>query len=192
MTYARNLQQTYADCGDPDRFATSTICPESEVANILISHNVGAGASAVWPTANTVLFFPFTVTGNADEAPRAYSGVIVMNGAAVSGNIQVGIYDALGNKIAATASTAQAGTTAPQRINFATPVQLIPGRYYLAVGLDNGVGALVRWAPTAQVARGAGVRSLATFYPMTASAAAWVGTSAAYVPWVTLVESTVS
>jgi len=189
MTYARNLQQTYADAGDPDRFATSTISPESEVANILISHNVGAGASGTWPVASTALFFPFTVTGNADEAPRAYTGAIVMNGAAVSGNIDVGIYDPLGNLIAHTGSTAQAGTTAPQRINFATPVQLKPGRYYLAIAMDNITGTTVRWAPTAQTARGAGVRSLASFFPLAASAAAWVGTTQAYVPWVTIVEN---
>ena len=189
MSYARNLQQTYADCGDPDRFATSTISPESEVANILISHGVGAGTSATWPAASDALFFPFTVTGNADEAPRAYTGVIVMNGAAVSGNIDVGVYDPLGNLIAHTGTTAQAGTTAPQRINFATPVQLKPGRYYLAVSMDNATGAVVRWAPTAQTARGAGVRELASTFPLPASVATWVGTTRSFVPWVTLVEN---
>lgn len=190
MTYARNLQQAYADCGDPDRFATSTSSPESEVSNILISHNVGAAASAVWPTALKAFFFPFNVSGSSEEAPRAYTGAILMNGAAVSGNVDIGIYDSLGNKIANVGSTAQAGTTAPQRINFATPVQLKPGRYYLAIVLDNTTGATVRWAPTAQTARGAGVRELVLgALPLPASVSAWVGATAGYVPWVTLVEN---
>jgi len=190
MTYARNLQQTYADAGDPDRFATSVISLESEVGNVLISHGLGAGASAVWPTALKAFFFPFTVTGNADEAPRAYTGAIVMNGAAVSGNLDVGVYDQLGNKIANVGSTAQSGTTAPQRINFATPLQLKPGRYYLAIVLDNGTGATVRWAPTAQMARCAGVRELVLgALPLPATVATWVGCTAGYVPWVVLVEN---
>lgn len=190
MTYARNLQQTYADCGDPSRLALSTICPGSEVSNILVSHNVGAGASAIWPTALKALFFPIIITGSAEESPRAFSGVILMNGAAVSGNVDIGVYDALGNKLANVGSTAQAGTTAPQRINFATPLQLKPGRYYLAIVFDNIVGTTVRWAPTAQTARGAGVRELVLgALPLPASVSTWVGCTVGYVPWVALVEN---
>lgn len=192
MGLTRNLQNAYFDCGDPDRFATSTISPESEVSNVLVAHGQGALASAVWPTANKAFFFPFTVTGRASERPIAYSGAILMNGAAVSGNVDVGIYDALGNRIASVGSTAQAGTTAPQRINFSAPVQLRPGRYYLAVALSNGVGAFVRSAPGAQVARGAGVRELTSAFPLPADASAWVGATAGYVPWVALVELGVS
>ena len=112
-----------------------------------------------------------------------------MNGAAVSGNVDCGVYDPLGNRLGSVGSTAQSGTTAPQRINFTVPLQLAPGRYYLGVAMDNATGALVRWAPTAQTARGAGVRERASSFPLPASVSTWVGTTRAYVPWVTLVEN---
>jgi len=180
------------DAGDPDRFATSTISPESEVANVLVGHKATALASAVWPSANLGLFFPFTVTGRAAERPIAITGFIVMNGAAVSGNLDIGIYDALGNKLASTGSTAQAGTTAPQRINLAVPLQLRPGRYYLAMAMDNGTGTTVAAAPIAQALRGAGMRTRAASFPLPASVATWVGSATAYVPWFTSVEQGVN
>jgi hypothetical protein len=188
MGTVRNTQNTYLDCGDADRFATSTISPECEVSNILVGHRVALLASAVWPTASKALFFPFTVTGRAAERPVAITGFILMNGAVVSGNVDIGVYDKLGNRLASVGSTAQAGTTAPQRINLATPLQLKPGRYYLAIAMDNITGTTVSAAPIAQAIRGAGMRELAAAFPLPASAAAWVGSATAYVPWVASVE----
>jgi len=159
---------------------------------VLVGHKAAALASAVWPSANLALFFPFTVTGRAAERPVAITGFILMNGAAVSGNVDIGIYDALGNRLASVGSTAQAGTTAPQRISLSVPLQLRPGRYYLAIAIDNGTGATVSSAPSAQALRGAGVRSRAASFPLPASVATWVGTATAYVPWVTSVELGVS
>ena len=194
MGLTRNLQNAYFDCGDPDRFATSTISPESEAANVLIGHKSAALAAAQWPTANKALFFPFTVTGRASERPIAITGFIVMNGAAAAGNVDVGIYDAKGNKLASTGSTAVAGVTQPQRINLSVPLQLKPGRYYLAMASDTaGAGqTFVSVAPLAQALRAAGVRERTTSFPLPADASTWVGCATAYVPWVTSVELGVS
>lgn len=61
------------------------------------------------------------------------TGFAVFNGSAVAGNLTVVLYDAAGNIITKSASTAQSGTDAFQRIAFAAAQKLPPGRYYVGV-----------------------------------------------------------
>lgn len=74
------------------------------------------------------------------------TGVALFNGSAVAGNVKVGLADSNGNVVATSASTAQSGTDAFQRIPFVvgatpTPYAAIgPGTYWvLAIG-DTGGG----------------------------------------------------
>lgn len=71
--------------------------------------------------------------------PRTPTGVSILNGSAVAGNVQATLYDSAGAKISSTASTVQAGIAVYQRIPFATPVtpRLSNGTYYLLLQFNN-------------------------------------------------------
>lgn len=180
------LNQAYVDGGCVDPVAVTTVSDGSGGRG-KIAEGAGAAASAVWPTANKAIFIPFVISGD-DRPSRVYSKIILMNGAAVSGNVDVGVYDANGNKLVSAGSTAQAGTTQPQVFTFASPLQLTPGRYYLGIALDNGVGTTARLATTLQVLRAMGVRVRTTSFPLPASVSSWTGCDVAYLPLVSLVE----
>src|SRR5689334_23396390 len=68
--------------------------------------------SAVWPTANLAIYCPFRI-GTSRLARKLYW----VNGAAVSGNVDCGIYDVAGRKLVSAGSTAQTGTTAVQSVD---------------------------------------------------------------------------
>lgn len=72
-------------------------------------------------------------------ANMTVTGVAIVNGTAVAGNVQVSIADSTGAPIAAarSASTAASGTAAYQRIAFASPWAATPGTYYLQLQCNN-------------------------------------------------------
>lgn len=188
MPLTRNFQLAYPDVGIPDRFTTATFSSNC-VGDAGIA-GAATAASATWPTANTGLFFPFPIVGQDGlDDGRTYVGAIWMNGATASGNLDIGIYDATGIRLASIGTTAQVGTTVPQKASFTTPVQVGPGRFFLGVSMDNTTGTFVRMAPTLAALRGAGVRSRPTSFVLPTTVATWVGTISAYVPWVALVEN---
>lgn len=63
------------------------------------------------------------------------TGVSLMNGAAVAGNVTVGLYSAAGVFLGKSDSTAQAGTDVYQRIPLA--LTLTSGTYYVAAQFDS-------------------------------------------------------
>jgi len=71
------------------------------------------------------------------------TGLAIMNGSAVSGNVKVGLANSSGTVIASSASTAQSGTDAYQRIAFTNQVTLVgPATYYSLVFVDNTTARL--------------------------------------------------
>ncbi|MFZ5559104.1 MAG: hypothetical protein ACOZDY_20700, partial [Pseudomonadota bacterium] len=72
-------------------------------------------------------------------ANMTVTGVAIVNGTAVAGNVQVSIADSTGAPITAarSASTAASGTAAYQRIAFASPWAATPGTYYLQLQCNN-------------------------------------------------------
>lgn len=71
------------------------------------------------------------------------TGLAIMNGSAVSGNLKVGLADSTGSLIAFSASTAQSGTDAYQRIPFTNQITLLgPATYFSLVFIDNATGRL--------------------------------------------------
>jgi hypothetical protein len=72
-------------------------------------------------------------------ARMTITGVAIVNGTAVAGNVQVGLADSTGAPITAalSASTAQSGTGAYQRIPFAAPYTANPGTYYVQLQCNN-------------------------------------------------------
>lgn len=132
----------------------------------LIASVVGGStpASAVYPAANDALFFPFFLV-----EPIRVKRLFVVNGATVSGNIDVGIYDAVGTRIISAGSTAQSGTSALQLFDV-TDTIFSPGRYYWAVAMDNTTGTLFRANLTAVVAQHFGAAKQASGFALPASA----------------------
>lgn len=66
------------------------------------------------------------------------TGVAILNGSAVAGNVTVILYDSNGYPVAQSASTAQSGTAAYQRIPFATAFNATgPGLYFVGVQFNN-------------------------------------------------------
>jgi hypothetical protein len=110
----------------------------------ITAYEVQTGA---WPSANLAIFVPMPIA-----SPFIATQMWVVNGATVSGNIDVGIYDIQGNRLVSIGSTAQAGTTSNQTFNI-TDTLLSPAVYYLAVALDNATGIVWHFAHPANNAR---------------------------------------
>lgn len=74
------------------------------------------------------------------EANCTLTGVAVLNGSAVAGNMQISLADSTGAPIAAaqTASTAVAGTAAYQKVPFVTPYAAKgPAKYFILLQNNN-------------------------------------------------------
>ena len=97
-----------------------------------------APSSGTFVAANRAVYIPFRI-----PAPMVVTQLFSMNGAAVSGNIDVGIYDKDGTRLVSSGSTAQAGTSTIQAFNI-TDTLIGPGQFYLAVAMDNATGTLLR------------------------------------------------
>lgn len=97
-----------------------------------------AAVSAVWPTANKAIFVPFSI----DESVT-YTKAFWFNGATVSGNVDIGIYDEGGTRKVSMGSTAQATINVLQVVDIADTT-LAAGRYYMALAMDNITGTMMR------------------------------------------------
>lgn len=99
-------------------------------------------ASAVFPTANKVLYIPIRI-----PSPIKILQLYTHNGATASGNVDIGIYAKDGTKIVSSGSTAQAGTSVDQLFNV-TDTQLGRGLFYIGLTLSNTTGTFTRAAPS--------------------------------------------
>jgi hypothetical protein len=71
-------------------------------------------------------------------AAATLTGLVIENGSTATGNILAGLYNAAGtSKLAASASTAQSGTFAAQKIPFASTYAAAAGTYIFAVVLSS-------------------------------------------------------
>lgn len=123
------------------------------------SRQVTTPSSAVWPVANKTIYAPFYVPWN-----YPVKRVWWQNGITVSGNVALAIYTFGGARIYTTGSTAQAGTSVPQYVT-PTAFQLASGIYYLALGMDNTTGTILRTGPSVLAMQGQGVLEETTFPP---------------------------
>lgn len=65
------------------------------------------------------------------------TGFALFNGSAVAGNVKAILYNKDGVVVASSASTAQSGTDAFQRLPFSAAVNLPAGTYYIGVQCNN-------------------------------------------------------
>lgn len=112
----------------------NTISPlsvESLGTQLAVFAQVTTQGNNAYPTANKAVYIPFKL-----EAPATVKKLFWHNGAGVSGNACVAIYDAAFARLVTTGSVAMAGTTAMQIVDVAD-VALATGLYYLGFSCDN-------------------------------------------------------
>ena len=119
--------------------------------------------SADWIAANEAIFVPFYLT-----QPVLVTRIFVVNGAVVSGNVDVGIYTQDGVLIVGGGGAAQAGTNQPQYFNIADTM-LGAGRYYIACVLDNVTGRVFRSSIINARSRQIGILRATSAYPLPSS-----------------------
>lgn len=157
---------------NPDRAVVSGLSPNSigvELAGMGLTT-----ASGTWVAANRALFTPFAVTER-----LTVTRMFQENGSAVSGNLDLGIYDARGTRLTSSGSVAQAGINSVQEVDVAD-VTLAPGLYYLAQVMDNVTGTVIRFSPNAVLCRAMGLFQMASAFPLPATATFAIVTSAFY------------
>ncbi len=130
--------------------------------------------STTWLTANLAIYVPVRIA-----TPLIAKQLFLWNGATVSGNVDMGIYDVAGRRIVSAGSTAQAGTSVLQLFDI-TDTWLGRGLYYFGLAFDNTTATITRGAwSDARVGRTVGgtVQQATAFpLPTTATFAVWVGT----------------
>lgn len=171
-----------------DRLTISTYSGEQSIGAKLYNGCNGAPSSfatTVWPLANRAIFVPFRIKGRINVAQLFSS-----NGAAVSGNIDLGIYAIDGTRILSKGSTAQAGTSALQALDV-TDKFIAAGSYFFACALDNTTGTLLALASgTLGLTILTGCYQMASAFPLPATAT-FAALTSDYVPAIGLTQESV-
>jgi hypothetical protein len=152
-------------------------------ANLIIN-GFTALAGAVWPFANRAFYFPFVV----EDGDFVASKFILRNATPVSGNFDVGIYNAKYARLVSSGSTAHTGTNQIQQITI-TDTPLMPGQYFMALVFDNNTAFLLTTSVSVSsvIANTWGVRQEVSAFPLPATATPTAMT-ANYFPALTLVN----
>ena len=149
------------------RYASHTIgtfSPNS-IGSMIANVDQHLLTSLAWQTANAAFFFPFTI-----DVPTTIVQMSWANGATVSGNVDIGIYNSEGTLLVSSGSTAQSGVSANQTVN-TTDTLLSPGKwFYLALAVDNTTATLLGVALSAAFNQAMGVLSMASAFPLPATA----------------------
>lgn len=111
------------------------------------------------PTANLAYLFPFSVS----EPYPCINGFVV-NGTAVAGNVDVGIYDPSGNLLASSGAIAHSGTSTIQLLPLVYTIP--PGLYYCAMSASSASANLLRWPAAAVWLRIAGHFQASSAHPL--------------------------
>lgn len=135
-------------------------------------------ASAVYNSASRVFHIPFMI-----DVRTTINGAWLYNGTVVSGNVNIGLYDfATRTLLASTGSTAQAGTSAIQRIAMSAAYSAMPGAYIMSLVIDNVTATVFRITPSNASLRASGVAIETVSGVTLPTTAGTTGTSQAYVP----------
>lgn len=129
------------------------------------SYSIGAPVSIAWSAANRAVYIPFRL-------PTVITATIMFlfNGAAVNGNLDIGIYDEGGTRLISSGAVAQAGISQIQSVDI-TDTRFGPGLFYMALALDNNVGTVYQSGPGTVRLRAAGCVMEEGAFPLPAVAA---------------------
>jgi len=120
-------------------------------------------ASTAWPVNNKAFYIPFVLAKSATVLKLFWA-----NGATVAGtnNIDVGIYDASGNRLVSTGSTAQGTASIVQEVDV-TDTILGRGQYFLAMSCSNTAATFsLSSSSTTQVGRLIGILEQTSALPL--------------------------
>ena len=139
------------------------------------------GPNSITVTANLIAFIPFRLS-----TPIVVRRLWIANGTVVSGNVDLGVYDAKGTLLVSTGSTPQANTSTIQFIDV-DDVIIGPGQFYLAVVIDNATGTIMCGEMGAQLNTILGIAGQVSTFPLPATATlASALSTAAYEPHIGL------
>lgn len=120
----------------------------------------GINTSTAWPSANRAILIPFRLP----RLMTAYQ-MSIGAGATATGNFDVGIYDAAGNRLVSSGSTAK-GNSVEHILNI-TDTPLGPGLYYMALaanGTNNYICSTV--SSNAALLKAVGVRQASSAFAL--------------------------
>lgn len=106
----------------------------------ILSAGAGAVGSATWSGANRCQYFPLQF-----DEPGVITKLFCVNGAAVSGNVSMALYDSDGlvptARIVTSGAVAQAGISSVQEFDITDTPVLANKQYFIALSCDNTTGA---------------------------------------------------
>jgi hypothetical protein len=137
---------------------------------------VAAPASVAWGTANLARFVPFVL-----PRPVTVLKMFWYNGATVSGNVDVGIYNESLTRLVSMGSTAQVTINVIQEANV-TDIELPAGRYYMALASSSATATFFCGVPSIQLGKSLGLAQQASALPLPATATL-VANAAAILPY---------
>lgn len=135
-------------------------------AYVLVTTTEGTdyGVGAGWPAANRAILIPFDISESYTVKKLGW-----INGATVSGNVDVGIYDTNLTRLVSAGSTAQGSISVVQEVDV-TDTTLPPGSYYMAMAMDNTTGRVLRSVANHLDTASVGVAQMAAAFPLPATA----------------------
>jgi hypothetical protein len=141
-------------------------CP---VADLLLTTGPGMTSNAnVWPLANLAMYFPIVTRREITLYQLGWQ-----NGGAVTGHVDVGVYDNNQNRLVSAGSTVQSPISTIQLVDIADTT-LPPGVYYLAMVADTGTGQNFRGTTVGSgntgTLRACGAAQQATAFPLPSTA----------------------
>lgn len=122
--------------------------------------NAPFGTATAYPTASLAIFFPLVLNDIVTFSKGGW-----LNGATVSGNVDIGVYDKALNKLVTAGSTAQSGTSTFQSVSV-TSTTLNPDLYWLAFACDNATGTFQAAAQGTPMLRTMGVQIETSAFPL--------------------------
>jgi hypothetical protein len=141
----------------------TTIDPRIVPVAEFMTLRVGAAAAASWPAAGRAIGVKVVVA-----RPLVVKRAAWINGASVSGNVSIGIYNDDTLERMVSASAAQAGVSVVQAVDL-TDTLLLPGAYIMAMSTD-GTSQFVRTAINGIVQRSMSVsQATSSAYPLPAT-----------------------
>jgi len=182
MDFVLAAPEPLPDTGEFMKKYLSTFSPEA-LGTELGGLGLAAVASTAWGIANQGIIVPITLT-----EPFDLRVLYVVNGAVISGNLDLGLYDTEGQLIRSITPTAQAGANTMQRVAVA-PEMLQPGDYYLAAAFSSATATVIaKVLPNAGVEQSLGIYEQAGALGLPTRFIAAMG-SLAFVPLIGMSEA---
>lgn len=152
-----------------------------ESLGVPLAARVHAGGSApsssTWPSANLALGVPLNL-----DRDYTITTLWWANGAAVAGNVDVGIYTLSGARLTSSGSIAQAGTNVVQPFALGTPLTVPAGAYMMFLACSSTTSQFWRHGTTAvRNAKMLGMVQLSGAIPLPAQAT-FTATASTYLP----------